>query len=157
MVRRHRLWEYFLAGKLGLGTGEIHELAEELEHVRSVLLTDKLSDFLGTPTSDPHGNPIPGSEGQTVGLNRMALGSLDRDLSVPLVFAGIQGRDLNLLRDVNAMGLLFGQAFEVLHRGSDSGDAWELRLGDGRKLQLEDQQAAALLVLIKPVQRTHAL
>lgn len=157
VVRRHRLWEYFLAGNLGLGSAEIHELAEELEHVRSVLLTDKLSDFLGTPTVDPHGNPIPGSEGQTVGLHRVALGSLDRDLSGPLVFAGIQGRDLNLLRDVNALGLLFGQAFEVLYRGIGAGDPWELRLGDGRKLQLEDRQAAPLLVLIKPVQRTHAL
>jgi DtxR family Mn-dependent transcriptional regulator len=148
VVRRHRLWEYFLAGSLGLGSGEIHELAEELEHVRSVLLTDKLSDFLGTPTTDPHGNPIPGSDGQTVGLHRVALES------VSLVFAGIQNRELNLLRDVNALGLLFGQAFEVIHRGSAAGQSWELRLADGRTVHLEDNQATTLLVVAKTNMQT---
>lgn len=149
VVRRHRLWETFLAGSLGLGAGEIHELAEELEHVRSLLLTDKLSEFLGIPTSDPHGNPIPGPNGQTVGVHRVPLGSLDRVQHLSLVFAGIQSRDLNLLRDINTMGLLFGQPFEVIHRGTVAGDSWQLRLRDGRTLELADQQAENLLVVIK--------
>jgi DtxR family Mn-dependent transcriptional regulator len=63
IVRRHRLWEYFLVEKLQFDWDEVHELAEELEHVRSPLLIERLDTYLNRPKFDPHGDPIPDREG----------------------------------------------------------------------------------------------
>lgn len=59
VIRRHRLWEVFLVEKLGFGWDAVHEIAEELEHVRSEELVTRLDTFLGSPQFDPHGDPIP--------------------------------------------------------------------------------------------------
>jgi DtxR family Mn-dependent transcriptional regulator len=64
VIRRHRLWEYFLAEKLKFNLHEIHELAEVLEHVSSKKLIDKLDAYLGSPKFDPHGDPIPDLNGK---------------------------------------------------------------------------------------------
>jgi DtxR family transcriptional regulator, Mn-dependent transcriptional regulator len=64
IIRRHRLWEVFLVDKLGFGWHEVHHLAEELEHINSDELIDKLATFLGNPQVDPHGDPIPNHAGQ---------------------------------------------------------------------------------------------
>jgi DtxR family Mn-dependent transcriptional regulator len=63
IVRKHRLWEVFLVEKLGFGWGEVHEIAEQLEHVKSEKLTDSLDAFLNYPQVDPHGDPIPDKDG----------------------------------------------------------------------------------------------
>jgi DtxR family transcriptional regulator, Mn-dependent transcriptional regulator len=70
IIRRHRLWEYFLAEKLKFSWDEVHAVAEELEHVRSQQLIDKLDEFLGFPKTDPHGDPIPDINGK-IEMNRM--------------------------------------------------------------------------------------
>jgi DtxR family Mn-dependent transcriptional regulator len=64
VVRKHRLWETFLAQKLGLAWDEVHEIAEQLEHIQSPLLVEKLDEFLGRPALDPHGHPIPDKHGR---------------------------------------------------------------------------------------------
>ncbi len=64
IVRKHRLWEYFLVEKLAFGWDEVHEMAEELEHLASTKLIDKLDAFLGFPKFDPHGDPIPDINGK---------------------------------------------------------------------------------------------
>ena len=64
VIRRHRLWEFFLAEKLKFSWNEVHEVAEELEHVSSKKLIDKLDEFLDFPQFDPHGDPIPDSKGK---------------------------------------------------------------------------------------------
>ena len=62
-IRKHRLWEVFLVQQLGFSWDEVHEVAEELEHVQSPLLMRRLDAFLGHPTLDPHGDPIPTEDG----------------------------------------------------------------------------------------------
>ena len=64
IIRRHRLWEYFLSEKLKFQWDEVHEVAEELEHVSSKKLIDKLDEYLGYPRFDPHGDPIPDTNGK---------------------------------------------------------------------------------------------
>ena len=64
IIRKHRLWEYFLVEKLQFGWDEVHEIAEELEHIESTTLIDRLDNFLGFPTTDPHGDPIPSARGE---------------------------------------------------------------------------------------------
>lgn len=64
IVRRHRIWETYLAKELGFGWDEVHEIAEELEHVKNDKLINKLAELMGNPTFDPHGDPIPDAKGK---------------------------------------------------------------------------------------------
>src|SRR5688500_1611165 len=64
IIRKHRLWETFLVQKLGFTWDEVHEVAEQLEHIQSSLLIEKLDEFLGYPKMDPHGEPIPDNNGK---------------------------------------------------------------------------------------------
>ena len=63
VIRKHRLWELFLVEKLGYSWDEVHEIAEQLEHIHSDSLVSRLSTFLGNPRMDPHGDPIPDENG----------------------------------------------------------------------------------------------
>src|SRR5579859_7182629 len=76
IIRKHRLWEYFLVKKLQFGWDEVHEIAEELEHISSRELIDRLDDFLGFPQSDPHGDPIPDSQGRIQVRRQLSLSDL---------------------------------------------------------------------------------
>lgn len=76
VVRKHRLWEYFLAEKLKFGWNEVHDMAEELEHVSNKKLIDKLDEFLGYPDFDPHGDPIPNSKGKIKNVDKISLDDL---------------------------------------------------------------------------------
>ena len=73
VIRRHRLWEYFLSEKLKFGWNEVHQIAEELEHVSSRELTDRLDEYLGFPRFDPHGDPIPDSKGKIKNVSSISL------------------------------------------------------------------------------------
>src|SRR5580693_6558937 len=64
IIRKHRLWEYFLVEKLNFKWDEVHDVAEELEHISSKELADRLDQFMGYPKYDPHGDPIPDSNGK---------------------------------------------------------------------------------------------
>jgi DtxR family Mn-dependent transcriptional regulator len=64
VIRKHRLWETFLVRKLGFTWDEVHEVAEQLEHVQSEKMLNQLDKFLGFPQFDPHGDPIPDASGQ---------------------------------------------------------------------------------------------
>lgn len=76
IVRKHRLWEYFLVNKLGFNWDEVHEIAEELEHINSLELISRLDKFLDYPSFDPHGDPIPNSKGKMTSLKRSNLTEL---------------------------------------------------------------------------------
>ena len=76
IVRKHRLWETFLFQKLNFTWDEVHEVAEQLEHIKSQKLINKLEEFLDYPEFDPHGDPIPKANGKMVPLVKMALADL---------------------------------------------------------------------------------
>ncbi|MGI8600422.1 MAG: metal-dependent transcriptional regulator [Chitinophagaceae bacterium] len=76
VIRRHRIWEFFLAEKLNIGWDEVHGIAEELEHVSSKKLIDKLDAYLGFPAFDPHGDPIPDKQGKMQKSNKIQLKDL---------------------------------------------------------------------------------
>jgi DtxR family transcriptional regulator, Mn-dependent transcriptional regulator len=76
IIRRHRLWEYFLAEKLKFTWDEVHEVAEQLEHVSSKKLIDKLDEYLGFPRKDPHGDPIPDADGNIEMTEKICLTDL---------------------------------------------------------------------------------
>ena len=76
LIRKHRLWESFLVQKLNFSWDEVHEIAEQLEHVRSERLIDNLDNFLGSPKFDPHGDPIPDKFGKFTLRQQMPLDQL---------------------------------------------------------------------------------
>lgn len=76
IVRKHRLWEFFLVDKLQFPWDEVHDIAEQLEHIKSEKLINKLDDFLGNPTEDPHGDPIPDVNGKITKVEKLLLSEL---------------------------------------------------------------------------------
>lgn len=148
LVRKHRLWETFLVERLGFGWGEVHELAEQLEHVRSPELTDRLADFLGNPAFDPHGDPIPDRRGrlpdrQTEVLSDCAPGAQVR-------VAAVQDGTDELYQLLDRKGIAIGQPFTVAGNQSFDG-SMELTGKDGQSLSLSAKVAGHLLVeVVKP-------
>jgi DtxR family Mn-dependent transcriptional regulator len=76
IIRKHRLWEFFLVNILKFKWDEVHEIAEELEHVSSTELVIRLEQFLGFPSFDPHGDPIPNSKGKMPEQEQLSLEAL---------------------------------------------------------------------------------
>jgi DtxR family transcriptional regulator, Mn-dependent transcriptional regulator len=114
IVRRHRLWECFLVDKLSFSWNEVHEIAEELEHVRSEKLISRLSEFLGNPTTDPHGDPIPDAQGKF--SKNKQLVSLDKATARRLEVAGVSDQSSSLLEFLNAKGIRLGTQIDVIER-----------------------------------------
>jgi DtxR family Mn-dependent transcriptional regulator len=76
IIRKHRLWEYFLVNKLGFQWDQVHDIAEELEHINSLELITRLDTFLKYPSFDPHGDPIPNSKGKMIELKQQPLADI---------------------------------------------------------------------------------
>lgn len=85
VVRKHRLWEVFLVEKMGFNWDEVHEIAEQLEHIESEALINKLDEFLDFPKTDPHGDPIPNKEGILPELGYMHLSDLKENKACVLM------------------------------------------------------------------------
>jgi DtxR family Mn-dependent transcriptional regulator len=85
IVRKHRLWEAFLLEKLGYGWDEVHDIAEQLEHVQHPTLADKLDEFLGFPKYDPHGDPIPKANGETAATYKTLLAEVEEGKTCQVV------------------------------------------------------------------------
>jgi DtxR family Mn-dependent transcriptional regulator len=143
VLRRHRLVELFLVQVMGMNWDEVHEEAEQLEHVVSERLIERIDAMLGRPTHDPHGDPIPTPEGT---LAEHALDSLlTCPIGIPLKVTRITDQDPAFLRFVEAHHLKPGQLVRVEAR-DPAADAIALRGSDGQRLTLGMRAASKLLV-----------
>ncbi len=113
-VRKHRLWEVFLVQQLGFSWDEVHDVAEELEHVQSPLLMRRLDAFLNFPTLDPHGDPIPAEDGAV----RRPAHRLLAELAVGEcgTLAAVKDTSPPFLQYLDKVGLLLGAQVQVLDR-----------------------------------------
>lgn len=125
IIRRHRLWEYFLVEKLQFGWDEVHEVAEELEHIRSLKLIDKLDAFLGNPRFDPHGDPIPDSQGRMLTRPQVLLSALPEGTTAIITAVGSQSSEL--LELLSHKGLSLGTVVAI-HRKFEFDGSMELQL-----------------------------
>jgi len=119
VIRKHRLWETFLVQKLGFQWDEVHEVAEQLEHIRSDELINKLDDFLGRPAFDPHGHFIPDRNGRFQQVNRSPLSSLDTD--VLAVVGSIRNGTPELLQYLSRIGIHIGVTIKITERRTFDG------------------------------------
>ncbi|MEE2919080.1 MAG: metal-dependent transcriptional regulator [Bacteroidota bacterium] len=138
LVRKHRLWETFLVDRLGFDWDEVHDIAEQLEHVDSVELVERLDAFLGHPTSDPHGDPIPKPDGTFHPQQEtMPLSSL-----IPArrcVVAGVRGGDDHTLSALKLRGIGLGSVLTAPDIATLP-TAWLDQLWVHPEIDLEGQQ-----------------
>lgn len=119
LVRKHRLWETFLVHHLGMGWDEVHEIAEQLEHVSSDGLIEKLDAFLGHPTADPHGEPIPAPDGSVKATRSMRLSGAPKGGTVTVV--AVYDRSPEFLRFLTGHRIGIGSRLKVLDRNTHDG------------------------------------
>jgi DtxR family Mn-dependent transcriptional regulator len=111
IVRKHRLWEVFLVDKLGFRWDEVHNIAEELEHIQSELLVNKLDAYLGYPKADPHGDPIPDENGKLKKVKTQPLTSAPLKKKVTIIALGNSSDEF--LRYLDKIGITIGDTIEV--------------------------------------------
>ncbi|MBP6313456.1 MAG: metal-dependent transcriptional regulator [Flavobacteriales bacterium] len=111
LVRKHRLWETFLVERLGFGWDEVHDVAEQLEHVSSDKLTNNLDEYLGKPQFDPHGDPIPDSQGRvkTRTLRSMTTCAVGERVRI----AAVKDPSDQLLHLLDQKGIGIGMIFQI--------------------------------------------
>ncbi|MEO6039117.1 MAG: metal-dependent transcriptional regulator, partial [Saprospiraceae bacterium] len=114
LIRKHRLWEVFLVNKLGFAWDEVHEMAEQLEHVQGDALISRLDAFLDHPQFDPHGDPIPDAEGRwTLRAQRLLAEMQPGDRGA---VSGVEDHSTAFLQYLEQLGLLLGAEIELLER-----------------------------------------
>ncbi len=113
IVRKHRLTEMFLVEKMNFGWENVHEIAEQLEHVHSELFFDKMDEILQHPKFDPHGEPIPDKEGNIIALDLQKLS--DCKIGNKIVFSSVTVSDDDFLTYLNSKELELGKKLEIVH------------------------------------------
>lgn len=116
VIRKHRLWEVFLVEKLDFNWDEVHEIAEQLEHIKSDKLIQKLDKFLDYPRRDPHGDPIPDAHGNFSVFNKILLADLEQDESG--VCVGVKDTSPAFLQYLDKNKLVLGNKIRVLEKES---------------------------------------
>ncbi|WP_432412396.1 metal-dependent transcriptional regulator [Rasiella sp. SM2506] len=112
VIRKHRLWEVFLVEKLDFHWDQVHDIAEQLEHVQSEELISRLDKFLGFPDFDPHGDPIPDKHGNVKPTEKKLLSELDKQQKG--VCVGVKESDSEFLRYLDKKNITIGTKISVL-------------------------------------------
>jgi DtxR family Mn-dependent transcriptional regulator len=114
IVRKHRLWEVFLVDKLNFNWDEVHEVAEQLEHIKSEKLVDKLDKYLGHPKLDPHGDPIPDRHGNIKKVDKILISACEiGDIGK---FVGVINSSSDFLRYLDKLKLELGSKIQILSK-----------------------------------------
>jgi DtxR family transcriptional regulator, Mn-dependent transcriptional regulator len=129
VIRKHRLWETFLVEKLGFSWDEVHEVAEQLEHINSARLIEKLDEFLGYPKVDPHGDPIPDRQGKLKVQPQVAIDQLPTGYQGKI--AAVKDSDSNLLKYLDKIGAKPGTKIKILGK-EQYDDSMEILIDDHR-------------------------
>lgn len=116
IVRKHRLWEVFLVDKLDFSWDEVHDIAEQLEHIKSEKLINKLDDFLGNPTEDPHGDPIPDAKGRMVKMDKQLLSDLA--VNQTGICVGVKDSSAEFLKYLDKHEISLGSKIEIISKES---------------------------------------
>ena len=143
VLRRHRLVEQFLVEIMGMSWAEVHEDAEQLEHVVSDRLIERMDAMLGHPSVDPHGDPIPTADGDVQPHRYDSL--LTCRLGTPVTVIRVADQDASFLRFLEQHNLKPGQSIEVELR-DPAADSVQLRTGDDRRITIGTNAASKLLI-----------
>lgn len=142
LVRKHRLWEVFLVQSLGMTWDEVHEIAEELEHIQSDRLIDRLDHFLGRPKFDPHGDPIPNAQGKYTLRAQIPLSELKPGQEGVVI--GVREDETSFLKHLNEKGLTLGKSIKVI-TNDDYDNTLSLQV-EGLELNLSGKVARNIMI-----------
>jgi DtxR family Mn-dependent transcriptional regulator len=142
VLRRHRLIELFLVKTLNLSWDEVHEEAENMEHAVSDLLVDRIDDFLGKPSADPHGDPIPSADGTVAASSRRSLATCEEADGFRIVRVIDQSPEF--LRYLSDAGLPLGCEGKVIENRAESA-MMTVRV-DGKETSLAHRVAESLMI-----------
>ena len=112
IVRKHRLWEVFLVDKLNFSWDEVHEIAEELEHIKSEKLIFKLDEYLGFPSLDPHGDPIPNANGEINNIDKLLLS--EAVFNQDYICVGVKNSSVEFLQYLDKKNIFLGAPIKVI-------------------------------------------
>lgn len=143
IIRRHRLWEFFLSEKLNFEWDEVHAVAEDLEHVSSPKLIDKLDQYLGYPKFDPHGDPIPDVNGKMEIKNKFSLSEFS--INKPAVVCQVLNQSKEMLDLLSHNKIALGTKLEVKKRFSFDGSL-EIKIGRLSAFTISEQLAKNIYV-----------
>jgi DtxR family transcriptional regulator, Mn-dependent transcriptional regulator len=142
IVRKHRLWEVFLVEKLQFSWDEVHEIAEELEHIQSEPLIDKLDAFLGFPAFDPHGDPIPNAKGVINKVEKELLS--EANLNQMYTCVGVKDSSTEFLQYLDKQQIALGSTIKILEK--EPFDETLLVEINGKKLTISNKIATNLYI-----------
>jgi DtxR family Mn-dependent transcriptional regulator len=143
-IRKHRLWEVFLVDKLQFAWDEVHEVAEQLEHIQSTLLIQRLDTYLNYPKFDPHGDPIPDEFGDVKARPRIALNEMEVDQTGQIV--AVKDSSAAFLRYLDKVGAYIGARIKVLDKVEFDGSL-EILVDQKKNLFMSKDVAANILVI----------
>jgi len=112
VIRKHRLWEFFLVNKLNFSWDEVHDVAEQLEHIKSQKLINELDAFLEFPTHDPHGDPIPDREGNYTKIDKILLSQVQ--IGESYICVGVKDSSTQFLKYLDKNNIALGTQLKVV-------------------------------------------
>ena len=138
IIRKHRLWEYFLVSILGFSWKDVHPVAEQLEHISSNELIQRLDDFLGNPAFDPHGDPIPDKNGKIEQVQQASL--LEIPLKVKKQVIAIGDQTAPMMDLLNHYQIGIGTTITIVRRFAMD-DSLQIKIGNKQPIVLSGQIA----------------
>lgn len=143
IVRKHRLWEVFLMQELKFSWDQVHDIAEQLEHIRSEELIERLDSFLGHPRRDPHGDPIPDIHGHFTQTKTIALNKAEKKHCY--VFIGVREHSPAFLQHLTTLGLRIGDELRIVEQVAFD-NSIKVRINKGTGQFLSEKVTAGILV-----------
>ncbi|MBW8243069.1 metal-dependent transcriptional regulator [Muricauda oceani] len=142
IIRKHRLWEVFLVKKLDFSWDEVHEVAEQLEHIKSEKLIDKIDELLDFPKHDPHGDPIPTKDGKFQERDEKLLSEMP--INSNGVCVGVKDSSVPFLKFLDKNNIALGNTIKILDK-EDFDNSLRI-LMDGKEMRISHQIASNLYV-----------
>lgn len=142
IVRRHRIWETYLANELKFGWDEVHEIAEELEHIKNDKLIKRLSEKLGNPNYDPHGDPIPNEKGEFQKSSFIKLSEAEIGNSYKIM--GVSDHTKEFLKYLEKHQLVIGASITL--KTKESFDQSLLLISNSKKRTISSKVAQHIIV-----------
>ena len=143
VIRKHRLWEFFLQDKLGYTWDEVHQIAEQLEHVHDDELADRLDEFLNFPRFDPHGDPIPDRNGKFPEIKSVRLTEAKHKESGFVV--GLADMSPIFLQYLDKVGIHIGTEIAIIESNVFD-DSLDIKINGKSKIHLSQQAAKNILI-----------
>lgn len=149
IIRKHRIWETFLVNELNFKWDEVHDIAEQLEHIQSIELINRIEAYLDFPKFDPHGDPIPDKDGN-INYREYKVSLSEAPMGIPLEIVSVNEDSLTLLRYLDEHGIGLGLQIKIIEK-YEFDQSIRITINDKEQLNLSDKVATCIGV--KPLKK----